>query len=114
MPYEEDQLTSLDHGDEQAKADDAARHARYAAEDAETAAKRAHDDVLAQGGIVAREARRAQLQLDIQARDSGQPVSVDQVAEMKAQIAKLEAQIMARPVVAPVEPVVTPPAAPTP
>lgn len=101
MPYEEDQLAALDRGEVQAKADDEARHARYVADDAETAAKRANDDVLAQGGIAARASRRLELQQAIKVRDYGTPASQDEMQTLKDQIAALQAMIMAKPASAP-------------
>lgn len=107
MPYEEDQIAALVQGDAQAKTDDAARKERYTAEDAETAAKRARDDELAQGGIVARKARRLELQQAIKERDSGQPTTAAEVEILKAQIAEIQASMTPKPAATP-EPEVKP------
>jgi len=89
MPYEEDKLAILEAGRLEFEHAEVLRHARYAAEDAETARRRADDDRRAAEGVAQREAVKATLEAAIAAR----PLTAEAVAaeRMTAIMAKMDA-----------------------
>jgi hypothetical protein len=114
MAQEEDKLAALEVARQEDEANEAARKAGYAAEDAATAAARQRADELHAGGEQVREAMKAELEAAIKKRDAEEAaMSPDAVAALLARVAMLEEmQKKAAEPPAPVaEPVVVPPTA---
>lgn len=91
MPYEETKLAALEVARQEAEVQDAARHARYEAEDAATAADRKREDELHAGGEKVREDMKAALEAAIKKRDAEEAaMSPAAIEDLMARIALLE------------------------
>lgn len=92
MAQEEDALKLLAAGAVEAERTEAARQARYVAEDADRKVKRAEEDRLRDEGIAHREAVKARLEAAIAARqNTPERRQQEQVADLAAKVAALEA-----------------------
>ncbi len=89
----EDKLAALEKARVEAEGQDAARHLRYVAEDAEVAAARAREDDLHAGGEKVRENMKADIEAQIKKRDAEEAaMSPASIEDLMARIAFLENQ----------------------
>lgn len=110
MDHEEDELARLDADKAGFDASETSRHARYEAEDAEIAARRAREDDLHAQGAKVRDDMRADLVATIEKRKlQEQAMDPENVASLMARVAHMEAMLKAAEdakVAAPVAPAV--------
>ena len=103
MPILEDRLAALEKARVEAEGQEAARHLRYDAEDAEVAAARAREDDLHAGGEKVREDMKADIEAQIKKRDAEDAaMSPAAIEDLMARIAFLE-NMQKEPVPAPVK-----------
>jgi hypothetical protein len=95
MPFEENMIALLKQGAVDAEAHEAARQARYESEDNARKAARAHEDALRDEGAKVRDAKIAEMEAAIAARQQTPEAQLkshsDEIAAMQKKIEELAA-----------------------